>query len=198
VPGRGSSVAQRDQPHPRTSNAPAPSRKRQAVELHTACATDDPRASRSAPSHTRFAGEQVRFTRARGWRTARRPSRSGAVGILRAERRSPMEHPATASGTGRTTGGVDTILPPRPGPTLPDGVLRQSDLAALPAPVPGRAFVYRLLDPVTAEPRYVGRTRTPAIRRHGHRGRRSKKRSPNRYMASAARATWAGPGDADP
>jgi hypothetical protein len=43
--------------------------------------------------------------------------------------------------------------------------------------VPGHGFVYRLLDPVTAEPRYVGRTRTPAIRRHGHRSRRSNRRS---------------------
>jgi len=88
-----------------------------------------------------------------------------------------MEHPPTANGTDRTAGGVDTILPPCPTPTQPDGVLRQSDLPALPAPVPGRAFVYRLLDPVTAEPRYVGRTRTPTIRRHRHRSRRSTKRS---------------------
>jgi hypothetical protein len=72
---------------------------------------------------------------------------------------------------------VDTVWPPRPTPAQPDGVLRQSDVPSLPAPVPGHAFVYRLLDPVTAEPRYVGRTRTPAIRRHGHRSRRSKKSS---------------------
>jgi hypothetical protein len=55
-------------------------------------------------------------------------------------------------------------------------VLRQSDLPGLPPAVRSHAFVYRLLDPVTAEPRYVGRTRTPAIRRHGHRSRRPEKR----------------------
>jgi hypothetical protein len=70
------------------------------------------------------------------------------------------------------SGGLDPILPPPPSPRQPDGVLRQSDLRALPAPVRGEAFVYRLLDPLTAEPRYVGRTRTPTIRRHGHRSRR--------------------------
>lgn len=43
---------------------------------------------------------------------------------------------------------------------------------------PGHGFIYRLLDPITAEPRYVGRSRTPAIRRHGHRSRRPKKKSP--------------------
>jgi hypothetical protein len=88
-----------------------------------------------------------------------------------------MGHPSTANATGRRTGGLDTILPPPPTPTRADGVLRQTDLPELPAPVPGCAFIYRLLDPVTTEPRYVGRTRTPAIRTHGHRTRRSKLRS---------------------
>src|SRR5919106_4096391 len=89
-----------------------------------------------------------------------------------------MELPLAADGTSRAGGEVEPILPPRPRPTQADGVLRQGDLPALPAPVPGNGFVYRLLDPVTAEPRYVGRSRTPAIRRHGHRSRRSKKKSP--------------------
>jgi hypothetical protein len=70
-----------------------------------------------------------------------------------------------------------TVLPDDPMPAHPDGVLRQSDVAALPAPVAGSAFVYHLLDPITGEPRYVGRTRTPAIRRLGHRDRRAAKRS---------------------
>jgi hypothetical protein len=89
-----------------------------------------------------------------------------------------MEHPPAAEGTSRAGGEVEPILPPRPTPTQADGVLRQSDLPALPAPVPGHGFIYRLLDPITAEPRYVGRSRTPAIRRHGHRSRRSKMKSP--------------------
>ncbi len=70
------------------------------------------------------------------------------------------------------------LLPPAdPTPAHRDGVLRQSDVPTLPAPVPDCAFVYQLLDPITHEPRYVGRTRTPAIRRQGHRDRRSDKRS---------------------
>jgi hypothetical protein len=69
------------------------------------------------------------------------------------------------------------LPPPEPTPAHRDGVLRQSDVPTLPAPVPGCSFVYQLLDPITGEPRYVGRTRTPAIRRQGHRDRRSDKRS---------------------
>src|SRR4051794_31276505 len=86
-----------------------------------------------------------------------------------------MQDRSTAKAIRLTLGAPDTMLPPRPSPTQPDGVLRQGDLPALPVPVRGKAFVYRLLDPVTAEPRYIGRTRTPGIRRHGHRSRRSKK-----------------------
>jgi hypothetical protein len=89
-----------------------------------------------------------------------------------------MEHPVAADGTSRAGGEVEPILPPEPTPTQADGVLRQSDLPGLPTPVPGHGFIYRLLDPITAEPRYVGRSRTPAIRRHGHRRPRSKKKSP--------------------
>ena len=88
-----------------------------------------------------------------------------------------MVHSLAADGISCAGVEVETVLPPRPAPTQADGGLRQSDLPALPAPVVGHGFVYRLLDPVTAEPRYVGRTRTPAIRRHGHRSRRSKRRS---------------------
>lgn len=69
------------------------------------------------------------------------------------------------------------VLPPEPALTHRDGVLRQTDVAGLPSPIPGHSYVYQLLDPVTREPRYVGRTRTPAIRRRGHRTRRPGKRS---------------------
>jgi hypothetical protein len=66
-----------------------------------------------------------------------------------------IAHPLAAAGTSRAGGGVEPILPPilppRPTPTQGDGVLRQSDVRALPAPVPGHGFIYRLLDPVTAE-----------------------------------------------
>src|SRR4051794_39285002 len=87
-----------------------------------------------------------------------------------------MQDRSTAKAIRLTLGAPDTMLPPRPSPTQPDGVLRQGDLPALPVPVRGKAFVYRLLDPVTAEPRYIGRTRTPGIRRHGHRSRRKSSR----------------------
>jgi hypothetical protein len=87
-----------------------------------------------------------------------------------------MEHRPTAKIIGISSDVPGTMLPPPPSPTQPDGVLRQRDVPALPPPVPGQAFVYRLLDPVTAEPRYVGRTRTPSIRRHGHRSRRNSSR----------------------
>jgi hypothetical protein len=90
-----------------------------------------------------------------------------------------MQHRSTAKGIDLMSGAPGTILPARPNPTQPDGVLRQSDLPALPTPVRGQAFVYRLLDPVTAEPRYVGRTRTPTIRRHGHRTRKRNSRVAN-------------------
>jgi hypothetical protein len=69
------------------------------------------------------------------------------------------------------------LPPPEPTPAHRDGVLRQGDVPTLPPPVPGCSFVYQLLDPITGEPQYVGRTRTPAIRRRGHRDGRSDKRS---------------------
>lgn len=78
----------------------------------------------------------------------------------------------------RIEGEGGTVLPPEPSPAHPDGVLRQTDVPALPAPVAGCSFVYHLLDPVTGEPRYVGRTRTPAIRRQGHRQRHAGNRTP--------------------
>jgi hypothetical protein len=72
----------------------------------------------------------------------------------------PMEHLLPADGTSRAGGEVEPILPPRPTPTQVDGVVRQSDLPALPAPVPGHGFIYRLLDPITA-----GRATSVAVAR---------------------------------
>ena len=60
-----------------------------------------------------------------------------------------MEHPLAADAISHAGGEVEAFLPPRPTATQADGVLRQSDVPALPAPVPGHGFIYRLLDPVT-------------------------------------------------
>ena len=49
-----------------------------------------------------------------------------------------------------------------------EGWLRQADLPTLPEVVAGHAFIYELIDPVTGQARYVGRTRAPRVRRTTH------------------------------
>src|ERR1039458_8046635 len=61
-----------------------------------------------------------------------------------------------------------TRLPPLPSLREPANVRRQEHVS-LPKLVSGRSFVYRLIDPFTCHPRYVGYTNDPIARLNQHR-----------------------------
>jgi len=63
---------------------------------------------------------------------------------------------------------VVPAIPSLPSAAAPDGILRQSD-APLPHSVLDHVFIYRLLDPRTGAPCYIGYTKQPRVRLIQHR-----------------------------